>query len=353
MRKTFKYRIYPTKQQEQTLDYWLYLCRKLYNTCLEQRQIAYRMGRRVNKYDQMKELPNLKAELPEYREVDAQALQDVVERLDKSYQKFFKGGGYPKFQGRNRYDSITFKQNSWKLKDHRLDLRGCGSIKVKWSREVEGDIKTVTVKRRAGQWYVCFSCDNVPAPTYPVTDKIVGIDLGIEALATTSDGERFANAKYLKGKQKQLRKIQRHLARQKNKAGNRRRKTVRQIQRLHLKVANQRADANHKASTSLVKQNAVIVHEDISPQFMLKNHKLAQAASDVGWSQFLTFLQSKAATAGRKVIAVNPAYTSQTCSGCGVIRKKKLSERWHDCPECGTSLHRDHNAAINILRAAG
>lgn len=353
MRKTFKFRLYPTAQQEKTLDYWLYLCRKLYNAMLEQRQIAYQMRRRVGWVTQANELPALKAEFPEYAQIGSHALQDVAKRLDKSFQRFFKGAGYPKFQGRNRYDSFTFPdQAGWKLKDGRLHITNCGSIKVRWSREIEGVIKTVTVKRRAGQWFVCFSCDNVPAPSYPATDKAVGIDLGIEALATTSDGERFENAKYLKRKLKHLRRLNRHLARQKNKQSNRRRKMVRQLQRLHLQIANQRADANHKASTALVKQNAVIVHEDISPKFMLANHKLAQAASDVGWTQFLTFLQSKAAAAGRKIIAVNPAYTSQTCSGCGVVRKKQLSERWHEC-DCGTSLHRDHNAAINILRAAG
>lgn len=353
VRKTFKYRLYPTKAQEQTLDYWLYLCRKLYNAMLEQRIIAHQMHKSVNYYSQKRELPNLKVEMPEYAQIGSQVLQDVAERLDKSFQCFFKNGaGFPKFQGRNRYDSFTYTQAGWKLEDGLLLLAKCGPIKVRWSREIEGDIKTVTIKRRAGQWHVCFSCDNVPVPQYPATGKAVGIDLGIEALATTSEGERFENAKYLKRKLKHLRRLNRKLARQKNKASNRRRKTVLQLQRLHLKIANQRADANHKASTALVKQNAVIVHEDISPKFMLVNHKLARAASDVAWSQFLTFLQSKAATAGRTVVAVNPVYTSQICSGCGEIQKKKLSERWHEC-DCGTSLHRDHNAAINILRAAG
>lgn len=353
MRKTFKYRLYPTKEQQQTLDYWLYLCRKLYNAMLEQRIIAHQMHKNVNYYSQKRELPNLKVEMPEYADVGSQVLQDVAARLDKSFQRFFNNGaGFPKFQGRHRYDSFTYTQAGWKIENDQLVLSKCGPIKVKWSREIEGDIKTVTIKRRAAQWYVCFSCDNVPAPAYPATTKQVGIDLGIEALATTSEGERFENAKYLKRKLKHLRRLNRKLARQKNKQSNRRRKTVRQLQRLHLKIANQRADANHKASTVLVRESAVIVHEDISPKFMLANHKLARAASDVAWSQFLTFLQSKAATAGRRVVAVNPAYTSQTCSGCGVIRKKRLSERRHDCPDCGTSLHRDHNAAINILRAA-
>jgi len=353
MRKTYKYRIYPTKAQAETLDRWLWLCRKLYNACLEQRQIAWSQRRQVSKFDQMKELPGLKVGLPKYKEIGSQVLQDVIDRLDKSFQKFFAGGGYPKFQGRYRYNSITYKQAGWKLANDRLVLAKCGALKVRWSREIEGDIKTVTIKRsKVGEWYVCFSCDNVPAPMYPSTTAEVGIDLGIAALAITSDGEKFENARYLKGKLRQLRRLQRHMARQKNKRSNRRRKTVRQIQRLHEKVANQRRDAQHKASTSLVRRYAKIAHEDISPQFMIHNRRLSRAAADVGWSQFLTFLQSKAAAAGRLVVAVNPAHTSQMCSGCGVIVPKKLSDRWHDCPDCGTSLDRDHNAAINILRRA-
>src|SRR5690606_3658559 len=302
----------------------------------------------------MLELPELKREMPEYREVDAQALQDVVDRLDKAFQRFFAGGGFPKFKGRRHYSSITFKQTSWKLTDGRLHIRGCGPIKVRWSRPIEGTIKTVTIKRtKTGKWFVCFSCDNVPPTQYPATTARVGIDLGISVLVTTSDGEKFENAHYLKAKLKQLRRLQRQLARQKNKQSKRRQKTIRRIQRLHEKIANQRRDAHHKASTSLVRRYSLIVHEDISPQFMFRNRRLAREAADVGWRQFLTFLQHKAAAAGRKVVAVNPANTSQLCSGCGQIVPKKVSDRWHLCPHCGTSLDRDHNAAINILRLAG
>jgi len=353
MRKTFKYRIYPTRTQEQTLDRWLWLCRRLYNAYLEQRKIAWQQRRRIGKYDQMAELPDLKAELAEYREVDAQALQDVAERLDKAFQRFFKikGTGYPKFQNRDRYNSITFKQTSWKLKGERLRLRGCGPLKVRWSRPVEGDIKTVTVKRsRSGKWFVCFSCDNVPAPCYPATDKAIGIDLGIECLVTTSNGERLGETKFLKAKLKQLRRIQRHLARQKNKRSNRRKKTVRQLARLHEHIANQRQDLHHKISTKLVRENAEIHHEDISPKFMLANHHLAQAASDMAWGMQLNFLQSKSATAGRKLVAKNPYRTSMECDVCGGIQKMPLHTRWYDCPACGNHEHRDVNAARVILK---
>lgn len=359
IRKTYKFRLNPTRRQEQTLDRWLMLCRWLYNAMLEQRIAEYEqrklhgIKRNLGKFDQMKELPNLKAEMPEYREVDAQALQDVVERLNKAYQAFFKGGGYPKFQGRHRYNSITFKQTSWKLADNRLQLRGCGPVNVKWSREIEGDIKTVTIKRsKSGKWFVYFSCDNVPARVYPATDKEVGIDLGTMNLVTTNEGEILGDTRFLQRKLKYLRRLNRALARKKNKRSNRRKKTVKRLSRLHEKIANQRRDMHYKTSAKLVKENALIVHEAISPKFMLANKNLSQRASDAGWSQFLTFLHSKAAQAGRRVIAVNPYNTSQICSGCGEVVKKSLGVRWHEC-QCGASLDRDHNAAINILKRAG
>lgn len=350
MRKTFKYRLVPTKAQEQALDAWLMHCRRLYNVLLDQRQTAYRQHRRIGKFDQMREITALRQAMPEeYGAIGSHVLQDVAKRVDNSYQRFFKGEGFPKFQGRNRYDSFTFPDHAgWQLKTERLHITNIGSIKVRWSRPIEGTIKTVTIKRRAGQLFVCFSCDDVPATQYPATDKAIGIDLGVEALATTSEGERFENARYLKRQLKHLRRVQRHLARQK-KGSNRRRKTVQQLQRLHLKIANQRADANHKASTILVRDNAEIHMERISPAFMLANKRLARSASDVGWGQFKTFLQSKAAAAGRKIVEKNPRNTSQECSSCGQLVPKKLSERWHRC-ECGTSLHRDHNAAIVILK---
>jgi len=353
VRKTFKYRIYPTKAQEQELLRWLDACRRLYNVLLEQRILAYQRGIRLNKYQQMREITELRKAMPEeYGRIGSHVLQDVAKRLDQSFKRFFAGAGYPKFQSARRYTSFTFPdQAGWKLRDGRLHITNIGSIKVKWSRPIEGTIKTLTIKYRAGQWYACFSCDNVPAPQYPETDKAVGIDLGIEALVTTSDGERFPNAKYLHRSLKRLRRLQRKLARQ-QKGSNRRKRTIRQIQRLHLKIANQRADAHHKASTALVRRYALIAHEAVSPQFMLQNKRMARAAADVGWRQFLTFLQNKAAAAGRKVVAVDPRNTSQACSGCGALVPKELHERWHTCPHCGLSVHRDVNAARNILHRA-
>lgn len=315
----------------------------------------------------MKELPDLKETLPEYRQVGSQVLQDVIERLNKAFERFFtdpKNVGLPKFQGRYRYSSITFKQSGWKLHHERLYLTGCGAIKVKWSRAIQGDIKTVTVKRtKSGKWFVCFSCDNVPVPVYPEPIReTIGIDLGVTNFVTTHEGDTLGEVGFLRRKQRYLRRVQRHLARQKNKASKRRKKTIRRLQRAHEKIANQRRDMHHKVSAQLVKENFVVAMEGdkskngtfkpINPKFMLKNRNMAMTASDVGWSGFTAMLQSKAAAAGRIVLLVDKHGTSQYCSGCGTHVPKKLHVRVHNCPACGLVLKRDHNAAINILARA-
>jgi putative transposase len=322
----------------------------LYNAFIEQRVIANQMRIRVSGFDQINELPVLKKELTEYAEIGSHVLQDVAKRVDNSFRRFYdRGFGFPKYQGRLYYNSFTYPDyRGWKLKNGRLTLTNCGDVHIKLHRPIEGNIKTVTIKRtKTGKWFVCFSCDNVPARVYPSTDKRIGIDLGLSSLVTTSDGIPLGETHYLKQELKSLRRTQRHMERQ-TKGGKRREKTRKQLAKKHEKIANKRLDMHHKVSTQLVRENAEIHHENISPQFMLHNHRLARAAQDAGWRQFLTLLQYKAATAGRKLVAKNPRNTSQECSGCGQLVPKKLSERWHKC-DCGVSLSRDHNAAIVIL----
>ena len=354
-RRTFKYRLYPTAEQAVVLDRWLWLCRQLYNACLEQRIAAWKMQRKsLSKFTQMNELLDLKAAFPEFKEVNGQVLQNVVRRVDVSFQRFFKqGAGYPKFQDRRRYGSFAYSQNGWRFlgDTRRLRLTGCGEVRVRLSRPIQGVIKTVTIKRsRSGRWFVCFSCDAVPAKAYPETTAPVGIDLGLTTLVTTSDGEKLGDTRCLKRNLRKLRRVQRHIARQK-RGSNRRRKSVRNLARLHERIADQRRDMHHKVSTALVQRYWLIAHESITPAFMLANPKMARAASDAGWSQLLRFLQWKSAEAGRDLVAVDPYNTSQACSTCGALVPKSLKQRTHSC-RCGTVLDRDHNAALNILKLA-
>jgi putative transposase len=190
----------------------------------------------------------------------------------------------------------------------------------------------------------------VPTHPLPATDHETGIDLGIEAFATLSDGTRVFHSGWYRKAERRLKHLQRTVSRRK-KGSNRRKKAVELLAKAHLKVKRQRADFHHKTALALVRENDTIYHEDLQTANMLKNHHLAKSISDAGWSQFLSILSFKAACAGRSVVAVPPGFTSQRCSGCGVLVTKGLLVRWHACPACGTSLHRDHNAAKNIERA--
>ena len=282
----------------------------------------------------------------------------MLRRLDKAFKAFFrrvKAGekpGYPRFKGKGRYDSITFPSygDGCKLKGNRLYVQHVGQIKIKLHREIAGRIKTVTVRRQADLWFVTFSCE-VESHRLPPTGKAVGVDLGIESFAITSDGEFFESARYLRNAERNLKRLQRQVSRRK-KGSNRRKKAVQQLARAHMRVACQRRDTAHKVARSLVNRYDLIAVEDLNIRGMLKNHHLAKSISDAGWNLFVTILKAKAAEAGRQVVEVDPRNTSQICSGCGEIVPKLLSQRWHSCPHCDTSLHRDVNAAVNILRRA-
>jgi putative transposase len=339
----------------------LRLCRHVYNAAVGERREAWRMrGVSVTYYQQKAELPGIKETMPEYAEVNAQVLQDVVLRVDRAFQAFFQRmregqtPGYPRFQGKGRYNSFTYPQ----VGDHggaRLDngflvLSKIGRIAARWSRPLEGTPKTVTISREADGWYACFSCTDVPIQPLPPTGQETGIDLGIEAFATLSNGARILHPGWYRKAERALKTAQRRVSRRK-KGSNRRRKAVKLLARAHQKVRRARQDFHYKTALLLVRANDVIYHEDLQTASMIKNHHLAKSISDAGWSQFLGILSFKAACAGRRVVKVPPAYTSQMCSGCGVEIAKGLSVRWHRCPECGTSLHRDHNAARNIERA--
>ena len=183
----------------------------------------------------------------------------------------------------------------------------------------------------------------------PSTGQETAIDLSLEAFATLANGERIVTPAYYGKAQAYLRRCQRCVARR-QKGSHRRRKAVALLAKAHQHIRNQRRDFHHREATKLVRAYDVIYHEDLRVRNMAQNHALAKGIADAGWSAFLAILTFKAASAGKRVQAVNPAFTSQTCSGCGVIVQKGLSVRWHSCPNCGTSLHRDHNAALTILR---
>jgi putative transposase len=359
VRKTYKYKLQPTAEQEGTLAFVVRRCRELYNAGVQERRDAWqKCGVSITAAGQSAQLPEIKDVRPEYCDVHSQVLQDVITRLDRAFQAFFrrvKAGEtpvYPRFHGANRYTSFTYKQfgNGATLDNGCLVLSKIGRVAVRWSRPLAGTPKTVTISREADGWYACFSCEGVPIQRLPETGRETGIDLGLESFATLADGSRIANPRIFRVAERRLKRAQRRVSRRK-KGSHRRRKAVKLLAKAHQTVRRQRQDFHHKTALVLVRQYDTIYHEDLRTANLLRNHYLAKSISDAGWSAFLSLLAFKAVCAGKRVVAVPPADTSQTCSGCGVIVQKGLSVRWHTCPDCGTSLHRDHNAAKNIERA--
>jgi putative transposase len=305
--------------------------------------------------EQEAELKGIRAEFSDHAAIHSHVLQDVLARLDKTYQAFFRRvqagekAGFPRFKGRNRFHSFTVKEygNGARLDTGSLALSKIGRIAVHWSRPIEGTPKTVTISKEADGWSVAISCAEVPIQPLAPTGRESGIDLGLESFATPSDGSRILTPGCYRKAERYLAKCQRRIAKRK-KGSNRRRKAVVLLAKAHQMVRRQRKDFHHKTAFTLVRAYDAISHEDLRVANMVRNHRLAKSISDAGWSAFLAIPSFKAAKAGRSVVAVDPAFTSQTCSGCGVMVQKGLSVRWHECPDCGTRLHRDHNAARNI-----
>src|SRR5260221_11657481 len=361
LRKTFRYKLKPTLEQERELERVLGLCCRLYNVALEHRKTTYeRCHVSMTRYGQEAELKEIRSEFPEYAGIHSHVLQDALARLDKAFQAFFrrlKAGekpGYPRFRSHPRYNSFTYKEfgNGARLDNGFLVLSKIGRIALRWSRPLEGTPKTVTISREADGFYVCFSCADVPMQPLPPTGQETGIDVGLASFATLSNGEHIWNPRWYRKAERRLKTAQRCVARRK-KGSHRRRKAITLLARAHLKVQRQRQDFHHKEARKLLAAHDTIYLEDLQVANMVRTHRLAKSISDASWARFRAILEAKAAYAGRRVVAVPPAYTSQDCSGCGEHVQKSLSVRTHICPnpDCGLVLDPDENAARNIKRA--
>jgi putative transposase len=358
MKRTYKYRLLGNKTTFDNALMWLELCRQLYNAGLIERRDAWKMQRiSINSYSQMVQLPDVKKTNPEYADVGSQVLQDVLERLDRAYKGFFRRlngngkAGFPRFKSRDRYDSFTLKQTGWKLDGRYLTIRNVGRFKIRLSRQIEGTIKTITIRRQVDKWYACFSCDNVPERKLPESDKAIGLDVGIKSFLVDSEGNSVDNPQFFRQSEKQLRVRQRRLARRK-KGGSNRRKARIQVSKAHEKVKNQRSDFLHKLANQYIRNYGIICVEDLNIKGMVRNHHLAKSISDASWGKFIGLMECKAEEAGRTLIRI-PRFepSSKTCSECGAVnRELKLSDRQWVCQSCGTLHDRDFNAAKNIKR---
>jgi len=352
MRRAFKYRAVVNKEAEANCYNWFRLCRILYNMGLEQRIFARRQRKSISAFQQMGELPELKEGFPEFKIVNSQVLQEVLQRLDRAFQFFFKSGfGFPRFKSRDRYNSFTLTQSGWELEGRYLYIKNIGRFKLHLSRPIQGTIKTVTVKQSStGKWFVMFSCDDVPARLLPANDAEIGIDVGVSRFLVDSDGVSVENPQYFHKSEKLLRRRQRSLSRKKQ-GSNRRKKARLLVAQMHEKIVNQRNDFCHKTANGLLKKAGTIYIENLNIKNMVKNKHLSKSISDSSWGGFFDMLAWKAESAARRVIKVSPKNTSQICSDCGKMVPKSLSCRVHRCSHCGLVIDRDYNAAINILRA--
>jgi putative transposase len=338
----------------------LAVCREVYNSMVIERTAIYEMqNKSLTRNDQNKNLTAWKKKFPELGTVHSQVLQNVSERVELAFQAFFRRvrsgekAGYPRLKGRGVYDSITFPQlqtGGCKLVGEFIQVSKIGQVKAVVHRPLIGTPKTCIIRRQAGKWFACFACEFEPVPLHP-SEEAVGIDVGLEKFAALSDGTFVENPRFFRRDEKALAKAQRKQAKTPKKSKPRR-KANKVLSRIHERIRNRRHNFVHQFARRLVNEYGLIAVEKLNVKGMVKNHCLARSISDAAWSQFRSILTQKAESAVRRIVEVNPAYTSQMCSRCGNIAKKPLKERWHYCPICSLSLDRDTNAAFNILQSA-
>jgi putative transposase len=359
MKRTYKFRLYPTTPQQATLMQWLTTCRCVYNNALAERKDAWHTYQHaVSYYEQASHLKAAKQTNPFLKTVHSQVLQDVLRRLDKTFTNFFrrikKGehAGYPRFKGKYRYDSFTYPQSGFALDYHKKKLRlsKIGSITITLHRPIpsEGVIKTCTIKHDVDHWYACFSVALPDPESQREIQTAIGVDVGLTSLLTFNNGDTIANPRWLRTSEKQLAKEQRRKDR-KAKGSHNRHKQNKKVARVHRKIRNQRKDFHHKLSRKLVDTYDLIVYEKLIITNMVKNQHVAKSISDAGWGQLMCFTEYKAEEAGTLVEYVSAYNTTQLCSRCGKLVPKTLATRNHNCPYCGLDLARDHNSAISIL----
>ena len=348
--RTWKFRLYPSKAQAKAMQTHLWLSKNLWNDGLE---LAKQLYTGYQKFPTR----NTYQEISKNSGLYSQAAQDVFIRLDLAIKAKLRRkkaglkGGFPRFKSMDRVKSLHYPQAGFSLNGKKLKVTPFGEINIKKHREVEGKIKTLTLKKEAsGKWYAILTAETDIKPVPKNNGSEVGIDLGLINFAVLSDGTTIKNPRHLKKHQDNLRAKQKALSRAKRGSSNRK-KAKKRLATVHEKIKNTRQDFLHKLSRQLINSHSLLALEVLASQKMAEN-AYGKSINDAGWSEFISMLSYKAEGAGSRVILVNPENTTKECSRCGTLTDKELSERRHDCPSCGLSMDRDHNAAINILQRA-
>lgn len=383
MRRSYKFRMRPTARQHAALAACVESHRELYNAALQERRDAWRHTRtRVSYGDQSAQLRDIRSVRPDVGVWSFSSQQATLRRLNKAFDGFFrrvKNGespGYPRFKGKNRFDSVEWPKDGdgarWRPDTTRVYLQGVGQVKVTAHRKTEGIVKTIQVKREGRHWYLVLSCDQVPAHPLPAIGRQAGVDVGIASFATTSDGDHIPNPRWARTGEAKLVSAQRALARKQRGSTNRARARETVAAR-HRKIVNQRRDFHHKAARELVQRYDVLAVEDLNIRNMLRRAKpvpdperpggflangaaaktgLNRSISDAAWGQFVSILRAKAEDAGRVLVDVDPRHTSDRCEHCGYAAKEnRITQALFRCTACTHTAHADEHAARNILRA--
>jgi len=373
--RAYKFRIYPDTKRQAEIDERLILAQQFYNKILEKSITSYKDGKtKVSMAQFNRFVKEIIQDDSKYLKLYSQTRCEIEYRLMKAYQNFFrrcKSGkgkvGFPRFKSQGRYDSLTYPQDNGsfkiekKRKEDRLRVSRIGTMKIELHRPIEGQIKTMTIKREAGKYYAIFSAVHDCTIPQVKDTNTVGIDVGLTTFAVFSDGTRIEKPRFARNKEKKLARWQRIVARRTTKEGRKkailqshnRGRAIEKLGRTWQEVNNQTNDYLQKITTKLVNLGYTsFAMEKLQIQNMMKDHKVARSISGASWSKFKELLSYKAESAGMEVYEVNPTDTSRTCSNCGNIQEMPLSERTFLCIKCGMQKDRDYNASINILKRA-